>query len=251
MRRRELLRLLRATGTAGVASQLFSTNSAAQTPPTYTIEGSGPTILAFDRSVGQYEGLTRAYRVVALDYPPAALRDSQSPTVIESFTADRVTGDILAVADRVGADRFAFYGFSWGGVAGLQLAVRTNRLSALICGGSPPLGAQYRDMVTLGERGVGQPIFRTYYRSIADWAERDAISKIGCPRLAFAGTKDVIVAEGITFPLGPRLAEHREELERMGWTVRLVDGFAHELGLRPDVVVPLIREFLDPILLNA
>jgi hypothetical protein len=30
-----------------------------------------------------------------------------------------------------------------------------------------------------------------------------------------------------------------------GWVVRLVDGFAHELGFRPDVVAPLIRPFLD------
>jgi hypothetical protein len=35
----------------------------------------------------------------------------------------------------------------------------------------------------------------------------------------------------------------------LGWMVRLVDGFGHELVNRPDVVVPLIREFLDPVLL--
>jgi len=29
---------------------------------------------------------------------------------------------------------------------------------------------------------------------------------------------------------------------------RLVDDFRHELFTRPDVVVPLLREFLDPVL---
>lgn len=33
----------------------------------------------------------------------------------------------------------------------------------------------------------------------------------------------------------------------MGWTVRLVEGFGHELGERPDVVIPLLRAFLDPM----
>jgi hypothetical protein len=35
----------------------------------------------------------------------------------------------------------------------------------------------------------------------------------------------------------------------MGWKVNLVNGFGHELFGRPDVVVRLMREFLDPVLL--
>ena len=35
----------------------------------------------------------------------------------------------------------------------------------------------------------------------------------------------------------------------MGWVVRLIDGFGHELGGRPDVVMPIVGRFLDPILL--
>jgi len=36
----------------------------------------------------------------------------------------------------------------------------------------------------------------------------------------------------------------------MGWTVNVVDGFGHELFTKPDIVVSLLREFLDPILLQ-
>ena len=36
----------------------------------------------------------------------------------------------------------------------------------------------------------------------------------------------------------------------LGWTVRLIDGFGHELGGRPDVVTPTLREFFDPLLLR-
>jgi hypothetical protein len=65
----------------------------------------------------------------------------------------------------------------------------------------------------------------------------------------FAGTNDRFVAQGRSIRIGPLVAEHRDELQRLGWTVRLVDGFGHELGGRPDVVTSILREFLDPILL--
>ena len=69
--------------------------------------------------------------------------------------------------------------------------------------------------------------------------------------MAFAGRDDVIMTGGVTTRIGPLLAERRANLERMGWTVRLVDNFRHELFTRPDLVVPMLREFLDPILLSA
>ena len=69
--------------------------------------------------------------------------------------------------------------------------------------------------------------------------------------MTFAGTDDVVTTPQVTARIGPLIAEHREELQRMGWSVRLVDGFRHDLGSRPDVVIPLLREFLDPLLLQA
>jgi hypothetical protein len=50
--------------------------------------------------------------------------------------------------------------------------------------------------------------------------------------------------------IGPLIAEHRAELERMGWTVQLIDGFGHELGGRPDMIMPILGRFLDPVLLR-
>src|SRR5688572_7557389 len=152
-------------------------------------------------------------------YPPAAIRDSTSPSVIESFTPDRVCGDVLAVADAGGANRFAYYGFSWGGVVGLQLATRTDRLSALICAGWPPLGAPYKDMAT----AAGQPIYTTFDEHLTNSPDRQAVSKTAWPRLTSAGREDVSTTPAVTAPMGPLIAEHRDELERPGWRVRLVD----------------------------
>ena len=144
-------------------------------------------------------------------------------------------------------------GYSWGGVVGLQLATRTDRLTALICGGWPPLGAPYKGMVDLLEAQTaehrGAAIYATFYRSIADWPERNAVSRFTCPRMTFAGSNDILPHEVLTTRIGPLVAEYREELEEMGWTVELVEGFSHDLFTRADVVVPMIRKFLDPVLL--
>ena len=50
---------------------------------------------------------------------------------------------------RPGRDRFAYYGYSWLALAGLQLAIRTDRLTALAMGGFPPLGGPYAAMLTV------------------------------------------------------------------------------------------------------
>ena len=246
MDRRNTIRLL---GLAGLGAMSGARPVRGQDLPPYTVGGAGPVVIAFDRGQGHYDQLMTRYRVVVMDYPPAVIRDSTSPKVIESFTPDRVCADVLAVADRVGADRFAYYGFSWGGVVGLQLATRTDRLSALVCAGWPPLGAPYKDMPNAA--GPNQLLFKTFYDHLTNWPEREAVSRIACPRFTFAGRDDVITVPGVTARIGPLIAEHRDELERLGWRVRLVDGFRHELGFRADVTMPLVREFLDSVLPHA
>jgi len=230
-------------GAASALGGLAAPRAVGQTTGRYAVLGSGPTVLAFDRPpAGYFEALSTRYRVVAMDYPPGEM----SPEASESFTADRVCADILAVADAVGASRFAWYGFSWGAVVGLQLAIRTNRLTALACGGWPPLGGQYDATLAAAESAppAGRH-FATYYRSLRGWHEREAVSQITCPRLVFAGTNDRFTAAGHNVRIGPLVAEHREELERLGWTVRMVEGFGHELGGRPDVITPILRDFFD------
>jgi hypothetical protein len=58
--------------------------------------------------------------------------------------------------------------------------------------------------------------------------------------MTFEGSRDVITTAGMTARIGPLISEHREELERMGWVVHLVDGFGHELGRRLDLVIPIL-----------
>src|SRR5450755_1372923 len=129
------------------------------------VHGAGPTLLlpvnpqpvtgplaeqmrqyGADPALGQslIKGLSDTFRVVAFDYEGQCLHRPKPDTLTPTNTAN----DLLAVADAVGADRFAYYGYSWLALIGLQLAIRTDRLWALIMGGFPPLyGGPYEEML--------------------------------------------------------------------------------------------------------
>src|SRR5215467_5285484 len=107
-----------------------------------------------DPALGQslIKGLSDTFRVVAFDYEGQCLSRPKPDTL----TPANIASDLLAAADAVGADRFAYYGYSWLALIGLQLAIRTDRLSALVTGGFPPLGGPYAAMlrVTMAAHGM-------------------------------------------------------------------------------------------------
>lgn len=128
------------------------------------VHGTGPTVLlpvnprpaegaqadgmrkwGMDPALGRslIEGLSDAFQVVAFDYEGHLMATPRADTL----TPATITADLLAVADAVGADRFAYYGYSWLALSGLQLAIRTDRLSALVMGGFPPMDGPYAGML--------------------------------------------------------------------------------------------------------
>ena len=258
--------MLRALRAAATFSALTAQKALGRRRVLWETYGSGPSLLlGFPLSIGrggdslllqQYlRGLTESYRVIVMDYPPSG-RDAD--LLVHRFTPDRVCADILAVADEAGADRFAWYGYSWGGLVGLQLAARTARVTALVCGGFPPVGASYGDLYAASKvaasRSLGamEQLLVTFFRDLESWDDREALAKLSCQAMTFAGTDDVVVSKGApAIRIGPLIGEHRAELEERGWTVRLVPGHRHQLYAEPDIVVPLLRSFLDPVLLQA
>ncbi len=69
----------------------------------------------------------------------------------DTLTPDNIASDILAVANSAGIDQFAYYGYSWLALCGLQLALRTDRLTALVMGGFPPVDGPYKAMLQVTE----------------------------------------------------------------------------------------------------
>jgi pimeloyl-ACP methyl ester carboxylesterase len=212
------------------------------------VHGDGPTVLlpvnpqpvegpqaeelrrwGADPALGRalIDGLSDAFQVVAFDYEGHVLQVPKPDTL----TPANLAGDLLAVADAAGAGRFAYYGYSWLALAGLQLAIRTDRLSALAMGGYPPLDGPYAEMLRVtavthdmavanaasppgaaaaaspAEEPSGEPDwsqaemtlseaqtrqFVTLYQALQDFDDRAAQARLDCPRLCFVGSADEI-----------------------------------------------------------
>jgi pimeloyl-ACP methyl ester carboxylesterase len=224
------------------------------------------------------DGLSDAFRVVAFDYEGHVLQAPKPDTL----TPANVAGDLLAVADAAGADRFAYYGYSWLALAGLQLAIRTDRLAALVMGGFPPLDGPYPEMlqvttathelassapstptsppaeeppdeldwsqveVSLSEAQTRQ--FVTLYQALQDFDDRAAQDQIRCPRLCFVGSADEITYDqrwgGVHVSLAGPVLNRRAELDALGWEVRVLEGLDHIQAMQATQVLPILRPWL-------
>ena len=209
---------------------------------------------------GYLDRLTDRFQVLLVDYPSIGKSDTIAPC---DFNVERVCSDLLAVADAAGFDRFAYFGYSWGGGVGLQLASRTDRLSALLIGGWPPLGAPYAEVLEGARLQVDNPtessmaVLRepgqyrqwvTYLESVSGWPEAEAVAQIKCPRLVFTASDGDSDAGGIPLPLATTIIAQKARLEAMGWVVRTIPDRDFSVCMDPAAVVPTIRPFLDEVL---
>lgn len=224
------------------------------------------------------DGLSDAFQVVAFDYEGHLLQVPKPDTL----TPANVASDLLAVADAAGADRFAYYGYSWLALAGLQLAVRTDRLTALVMGGFPPLEGPYAQMLqvtiathqmassapstasspppaepsdepdwsqvemTLSETQTRQ--FVTLYQALQDFDDRAAQARLRCPRLCFAGSADQITYDerwgGVLVDMAGPVISRRAELQALGWEVRVLEGLDHLQAMQAAQILPILRPWL-------
>ena len=206
---------------------------------------------------GFLAALCQDYKVLLTDYPSIGKSRDIPPN---ELTADRACQDLLSVAEAAGFERFTYWGYAWGAAVGLQLAARTDRLSALVVGAWPPLGAAYAEILRASQVRMHDPpkevqvVLRypgqyaqwaTFYGSVQGFQEMDALNRLECPRFAFAGAEGDVETGGEHIRNASLLIEHKDTLESMGWRVALIPGKAHAVGLEPEVVVPFVRSFLD------
>ncbi len=258
------------------------------------VHGSGPTLLlpvnpqpvtgplaeqmrqyGTDPALGQslIKGLSDAFRVVAFDYEGQCLRLPKP----ETLTPASAARDLLAVANAAGADRFAYYGYSWLALLGLQLAIRTDRLWALIMGGFPPLNGPYEEMrlvttatyeMASGTRPMpsadesewsGMALSRdqtrqfvTLYQALQGFDDLAAQARLTCPRLCFVGSKDEIQYTkswgNVTVSLADPIVQGQAQLSDLGWDVRVLDGLDHIQAMQAKQVVPILRSWLTTTL---
>jgi pimeloyl-ACP methyl ester carboxylesterase len=215
-------------------------------------------------------------RVLAADYE-GHLAQHPKPRTLSAAT---VATDLLAIADAAGVDRFAYYGYSWLALAGLQLTIRTDQLTALAMGGFPPLGGPYGPMLTVTRAAHRMALanrdkqpdattdvqpgdwdavevtqtpdqtqqYLTLYESLQDFNERAALDRLRVPRLAFAGAKDNITYgprwDNAYVPIADPLQRHRDQLTTRGWTVELIPDTDHISAMQAAKVLPILIPWL-------
>ena len=87
-----------------------------------------------------YEGLASELRLVRYDCRGAGLSDRD----VTDYSLDAHAGDVLAVADRLGLERFAILGFGHSGSVAISLAAHhPDRVSHLVLWCAYPRGAEY------------------------------------------------------------------------------------------------------------
>ena len=213
---------------------------------------------------GFVDGLSDRYRVIVADWP----RGFGQSTATESppMTADNAVADILAIADAAGADQFAWWGYSFGGAAGLQLAARTDRVSALVVGGFPPLWQPFSDMLLavhmaeddLEAAGLaGTPGYLmnrgsiAFYTSVAGINQLDLLDKITAPRMVYHDVDDTIEMGGLVHDVSSRTRAAADLLEARGWEIRWMDtGKAHMVMSEYAKNLEVFAPFLDRVLLE-
>ncbi len=110
----------------------------------YDCTGNGPAIVLLhgggaDRlmwhEVNYVERLAAGYTVITLDFRGHG--ESDLPTDPAAYTPEKLGGDVLAVANACGVDRFTLWGMSFGGKVGRYLAQRSDRVQRIIIMGIP------------------------------------------------------------------------------------------------------------------
>jgi pimeloyl-ACP methyl ester carboxylesterase len=110
----------------------------------YDVCGSGPAIMLLHgggssrqewQEAGYVERLKKEFTVISVDMRGHG--ESDKPTDFSSYSVERMEQDFLAVADACGVDRFVLCGYSLGGNVGRYLAVRSDRVTAMVMIGNP------------------------------------------------------------------------------------------------------------------
>lgn len=227
------------------------------------------------------EGLMDKFQILSFDYEGHRF---QHPSP-DNLTPENITNDFLTIADEMNVKKFSYYGYSWLALAGLQLAIRTDRLESLMMGGFPPIDGPYKEMMVVTNKTYEQALnhqnsaaddepvpispeeidwdnikvkidadqtkqFVTMYQNLITFDDRKIQQPFTIPRLTFAGELDTIIYGenfgSVTVDIAGILQKNKQELEHLGWDVKVLkgSGMDHTKAMQPEVVLSLIKPWL-------
>lgn len=160
---------------------------------------------------GLAEDLARDHRVVRFD----TRGHGGSPVPPGGYTVEELAADVVALADRLGADRFAYVGLSLGGAIGQVLALgHPQRLTSLVlCCTAPAFGepATWRDRAASVRRDglepLVEPTFARWFTDDFRASHPAEVSRVrdmflATPQEGYAGCCEALAAYDVTAQLG-------------------------------------------------
>jgi pimeloyl-ACP methyl ester carboxylesterase len=246
---------------------LFST-SPDGTHIAYDVTGSGPALMLLHgagrtrrdwHNVGYVERLKHDFTVITVDMRGTGESDTLTHT--SDYVIDLIYQDLITVADVCGVQRFAIWGFSFGGNIARYLGAWSERVTAMAVIGVPfgpavdeafdryidEFVQKWAPLVQADKEGTWSqekkspvkghiPVFLACFQAMRDWPRVDP-GDVSCPTLLLVGTKNKNVINWIQ--------TEREALDSANIQVEIIAGLTHTQEFSEiDRVFPVVSSFL-------
>jgi pimeloyl-ACP methyl ester carboxylesterase len=232
----------------------------------YDVTGSGPAMMLLHgagktrrdwHKLGYVERLEEDFAVITVDIRGTG--DSDRLYDIADYGIEKICEDLYAVADACDVEKFAVWGFSFGGNIARYLGVWSDRVMAIAVIGVPFGAAVHEDFdrfidqflkkwesVILAAREgsapqskgkiKGQiPALAACFQAMRDWPSVEP-GEVGCPVLLLTGTKNTSTLDWVE--------ENRGALDAAGVQIEVVEGLVHDQEFtKIDSVFPVVSAF--------
>jgi pimeloyl-ACP methyl ester carboxylesterase len=241
----------------------------------YDRNGTGPALVLLHgggsrrqewHDAGYVKRLQDDFTVITLDLRGHG--ESTMPVDPADYTIDKMLGDVLAVADACGIERFSLWGFSFGGKVSRYLAAQSGRVNKAIlmgatlgtgapgqlrqdivdfCAHWPPIlqaqrnGKLDRDSLSQDDQDFLQnfnvPVMLAWGRAMLDWPVIEP-ADFRCPTLWLVGSEDQNALDSVR--------EYEQSLKGSRVQLQMVEGLNHEQVFEEiDRVFPTLLAFMQ------
>ena len=175
----------------------------------------------------------------------------------DAYRVSDLAGDLIAVLQEVGVERFSVLGYSFTGAFAPWLAHLTGRVDAVVSGGFPIVGDYtylYPEIQRQSEAAKADPVAwarvdahfddraaLAFYRELSELPPDSLVTDLGCPLFAFWGDQDEEMGPGGTAQLASGLDRHG--LQHVSFAGRDHEGMLAHI----DEAVPSVLAWFDTL----